>query len=242
MLGEGVEVQTPYGATEALPVATIGSRELLEETAAATAQGRGVCVGRSLPGVQIRVIGIDDGPIAAWNDELCLPTGVIGEIVVQGPVVTRSYFGRPEATRLAKIADREGRFWHRMGDVGYLDEQGRVWFCGRKSQRVVTPDRTLLTIPCEGVFNAHAAVLRTALVGVERQGQTVPVLCVECDPAAGRVDRERLRRELLELGAGHEHTRAIRTILFHRAFPVDIRHNAKIFREKLAAWAARELA
>jgi acyl-coenzyme A synthetase/AMP-(fatty) acid ligase len=137
-----------------------------------------------------------------------------------------------------------------MGDLGYLDERGRVWFCGRKSQRVVTPQGTLFTVPCEGVFNAHPAVYRTALVGVRRGGATEPVLCVEREKVpdiffakkvSGTYSEAALRQELLALGAAHAHTRAIRTILFHPAFPVDIRHNAKIFREKLATWAEKQL-
>jgi acyl-coenzyme A synthetase/AMP-(fatty) acid ligase len=172
-----------------------------------------------------------------------VPTGQIGEIVVQGPVVTRSYHNRPQSTILAKIhGPAEGNFWHRMGDVGYFDDQGRLWFCGRKSQRVVTPNGTLFTIPCEGVFNAHPRVFRTALVGVVRNGLTEPVLCVDSPFPTSAADREDVQRELLELGKKHSHTASIRHILFHPGFPVDIRHNAKIFREKLAEWASRQLA
>ena len=134
-----------------------------------------------------------------------------------------------------------GGFWHRMGDLGYLDERGRLWFCGRKSQRVVTARGTLFTVPCEGVFNAHPAVARTALVGVARGGAAEPVLCVELGPGGRGADRERLRRELLEMGTRYPATREIREILFHPSFPVDVRHNAKINREKLAAWAATRL-
>jgi hypothetical protein len=69
-------------------------------------------------------------------------------------------------------------------------------------------------------------------------GAARPVLCVEVEKTTPRADRDRLKRELLELGARQDLTRAIDTVLFHRGFPVDVRHNAKIFREKLAAWAA----
>src|SRR5262249_4116845 len=155
----------------ALPVCSIGSKEILNETRRRTAEGAGVCVGRPVDEVKLRVIRISDEPTPAWSDDLCVPAGEIGEIVVSGPVVTRTYYRRPQSTALSKIGDTDGdAFWHRMGDLGYLDPQGRVWFCGRKSQRVQTAAGTLFTIPCEGVFNEHPAVFRTALVGVGEPG------------------------------------------------------------------------
>ena len=242
LLDPPAQVYTPYGATEALPIASIGSREVLGETRHATDQGMGVCVGRPVAGIDAKIIHITDNPIPIWSDNLILPEGKIGEIAVAGPVVTRAYFNRIKATSLAKIADlARGSFYHRMGDLGYFDNQGRIWFCGRKSQRVVLDDDTLFTIPCESIFNAHPAVARSALVGVKRRGHVVPVICIEPVERLRRAERKELSKELLERGSSFLHTRRITTILFHRSFPVDIRHNAKIFREKLAAWATRRL-
>ncbi len=240
LLADGVQVHTPYGATEALPVCSIGSDEILGETRARTAEGGGVCIGRPVEGMRVRIIRVSDAPAPMWENGLEAPRGEIGEIVVRGPVVTRSYLNRPASTELAKIADADGGFWHRMGDLGYFDEKGRIWFCGRKSQRVVTPEGTYYTTSCEGVFNAHKAVYRTALVGVARNGSTEPVLCVEPEKDVA-IPRATLREELLALGAARPHTRTIKTILFHKNFPVDVRHNAKIFREKLAVWAGKKL-
>jgi acyl-CoA synthetase (AMP-forming)/AMP-acid ligase II len=242
LLEPPAEIFTPYGATEALPVASIGSTEILEETRYQTDQGAGVCVGRPVDGIDVRIIRINDEPISCWSDDLEVSEGTIGEIIVAGPVVTREYFHRPEATALAKIADPgRGAFFHRMGDLGYRDDRGRLWFCGRKSHRVTLADTTLYTICCEGVFNAHPDVARSALVGVQGKEGMKPVLCVEPLPSLNRSHLERVRRELLDRGAGFPHTRRISTLLFHPAFPVDIRHNSKIFREKLAVWAARKL-
>ena len=232
LLQPEVQIFTPYGATESLPVCSIGSNEILRETRFQTEQGAGVCVGRPVDPMRVEIIGITDEPIPQWSDDLLLPDGTIGEIVVSGPVVTRSYYHRPEATALAKIEAKD-RFFHRMGDVGYRDKTGRIWFCGRKSHRVHTSEGTLFTIPCEGIFNNHPEVSRSALVGVGGR----PVLCVEPRTRLRSRDRERVRRDLLEIGSKYPMTRSINTILFHRAFPVDIRHNAKIFREKLADWA-----
>jgi len=193
-------------------------------------------------GVRLEIIGMSDEPIPLWQDALRVHAGEIGEIVVQGEQVTQRYYNRPTADLLAKIADpSSGRFFHRMGDLGYKDAEGRIWFCGRKSHRVEAPDKTLFTIPCEAVFNTHPGVFRTALVGVGERGQQLPVLCVELEKGA-TADQTKVRRQLLAIGSACSHTRGVTTILFHPAFPVDIRHNAKIFREKLACWAAGRLA
>jgi acyl-CoA synthetase (AMP-forming)/AMP-acid ligase II len=244
-LPAGVQVMTPYGATESLPVAIIGSDEILSETRHITARGGGTCVGRPVAGMEIRIIRISDEPIPEWSDVLLSPPGEIGEIVVSGLNVTQQYFRRDDLTALAKIYDPAiGRMRHRMGDVGYLDSQGRLWFCGRKSQRVISANRTYFTEPAEGIFNAHPDVFRTALVGVRLNGQIEPVLCVETEAARAGLrtgSPQKLTESLLELGARFEETRDIRTILYHPAFPVDIRHNSKIFREKLAVWAAGKL-
>ena len=240
MLPPGAEIFTPYGATEALPVCSIGSSEILGETRAITDAGGGVCIGRPVPGIRLEIIKISDDAIPLWHDSLRVPPGRIGEIVVQGEQVTRGYHNRPEANRLSKIADPAGGFLHRMGDLGGFDEKGRLWFCGRKSHRVETPDGPLFTIPVEGVFNTHPAVFRSALVGVGKAGSQMPVLCVELEKGI-HVDQEQIKQELLKIARAHVHTQGIITILFHPAFPVDIRHNAKIFREKLALWATGKL-
>jgi olefin beta-lactone synthetase len=243
MLPEGTQIHTAYGATESLPVSSMGSAGILQETAAMTHQGAGVCVGFPVKQMDVRVIRIDDEPIAEWTDDLEVSRGQVGEFTVKGPVVTRAYFGRDHATVLAKIPDPQGGgFWHRMGDVGYLDEQGRLWFCGRKAHRVRFGDgRTLFSVQCEGVFNVHSAVYRTALVGVPSNGETIPVICIEVSKGL-TIDRVRVEADLRAMAAANDLTTDIETFLFHDDFPVDIRHNAKIFREKLAIWATGELA
>jgi len=241
LLPDDAQIFTPYGATEALPVCSIGSREILAETGRMTGKGCGVCVGLPVRNIILRIIPISDTPISVWTNDLPLDANLIGEIVVRGPQVSNAYLNRPEATRQAKIPDPGGGIWHRMGDVGYLDAGGRVWFCGRKTHRVITPQGTLYTIPVEGVFNTHPAVFRTALVGVGKPGKVQPVLCVELEKKCGKTGQELVRRELMEIGATFPHTKDIREILFHPGFPVDIRHNAKIFREKLAIWARGQI-
>jgi len=144
------------------------------------------------------------------------------------------------ADSLTKIPDGN-ECWHRMGDLGWMDKKGRIWFCGRKSHRVVTSRETLYTIPCEAIFNTHPLVLRSALVGIGAPSRQLPVICIELKKTNGRAQRKAVRAELLELAARNDMTQQIRHILFHDSFPVDIRHNAKIFRERLAVWAARRV-
>ena len=180
-----------------------------------------------------------------------LAPGEVGEITVAGPTATDSYFNRDTATAAAKIRETlaaEGsgaaageRVVHRMGDVGYFDDQGRLWFCGRKSQRVEAADGPLYTEQVEPVFNVHPQVRRTALVGVGDRGKQWPVLCVELAAGIHVGEFPRIEAELRAIGARHRHTARIATFLPHPGFPVDIRHNAKIGREKLAAWAAPRL-
>ena len=242
VIPEGAEIFSGYGATEALPVATIGSHEILNETRNLTDQGNGTCVGKPLADRDVAIIRISDDPISDWDESLVVPNGTIGEITVKGPVVTTAYFNRPESTRLAKIREpATGAIRHRMGDLGYFDEAGRLWFCGRKTHRVCLSDQTLYTVPCEGVFNAHPKVFRTALVGVTQNGNTIPVICVELLEGCQNTNQKQIRRELLELGSRHPHTQGIHHFLFHPNFPVDIRHNSKIFRENLAVWAGDQL-
>jgi olefin beta-lactone synthetase len=245
LLSESGTLSTPYGATECLPVAIIESREL-QSTRTQTEQGAGTCVGRALAANTVRIIKITDTEIASWHDDLLLSIGEVGEITVAGPTATDHYFDRPNATALAKIRERlhdgSERIIHRMGDVGWLDVDGRLWFCGRKTHRVETASGPLYTEQVEPIFNTHPFVKRTALVGIGALGQQTPVLCVELDAKVNAKMFDAIKPELMALGAKFSHTAGIQTLLLHPKFPVDIRHNAKIGRERLAEWAKVQLA
>ncbi|MBN5031849.1 AMP-binding protein [Stenotrophomonas maltophilia] len=242
LLPADAQFWTPYGATECLPVAVVEGREL-ERTRAATEAGAGTCVGNVVEPNEVRIIAIDDAPLADWSQARVLATGEVGEITVAGPTATDSYFNRPQATAAAKIretlADGSTRIVHRMGDVGYFDAQGRLWFCGRKTHRVETAQGPLYTEQVEPVFNTVPGVARTALVGVGPAGAQVPVLCVELQ--RGQSDSPALREALRAQATLRLPEANLQHVLMHPAFPVDIRHNAKIGREKLAVWASAEL-
>ncbi|MCW2639004.1 MAG: AMP-binding protein [Dactylosporangium sp.] len=229
-------LHTTYGATEALPIASIDSAEILRETVQRTHSGGGACVGRPVAGLDVRVLRATDEPMPTWSDTLLVAPGQVGEITIAGPTVSRRYHALPAANLAAKIADGD-RVWHRTGDLGRVDEAGRIWFCGRKSQRVRTAAGPMDTVRCEGVLNAHPDVYRTALVGVGGE----PVVCVELRGGVPATERGRVTRQLRELAGRYEVTRGLDTFLFHPSFPVDIRHNAKINREYLSGWAQRQL-
>jgi len=128
-----------------------------------------------------------------------------------------------------------------MGDVGFLDEKDRFWMCGRLAHRVVTADGPLYTVPCEAIFNEHPRVFRSALVGIGTEEKRTPVMIVELhrDKVPRTVsERAAFFDELREMSQQHSITRRIADFRIHPSLPVDIRHNAKIFREKLAVWAA----
>jgi acyl-CoA synthetase (AMP-forming)/AMP-acid ligase II len=245
LLPDDANFWTPYGATECLPVAVIEGRELVA-LRGRTETGAGTCVGRPVAPNEVRIVAIDDDAIARWEDAMPVRDGQVGEITVTGPTATDTYFNRDAQTRLAKIhetlPDGSRRVVHRMGDLGYLDGEGRLWICGRKSQRVVVDAQTTLcTEQIEPVFNTHPDVARTALVGIGTRGSQRPVLCVEFAHGTPAREWPRIEAELRHLADGLVHTAKVAVFLrYPKPFPVDIRHNAKIGREKLARWAARQ--
>ncbi|MEM6779143.1 MAG: fatty acid CoA ligase family protein [Planctomycetota bacterium] len=239
---EDANIETPYGATEALPIASIESRQVITHTGPAAAKGKGVCVGTRFQGVRWRIIEISDEPIEAIEQTVAVGAKKIGELIVRGPMVTRRYVTRLDQNPMHKIADGDS-FWHRMGDVGYLDDEDRFWFCGRKSHRVVTAERTYFTIPIESVFNQIDGVDRCALVGLGERGRQTPVIVVQ--PTDLRVANDSklattLQQVLKEAAARNPLTmRLERFEIRSTPLPVDIRHNSKIFREKLAEQLSR---
>jgi len=235
---------TPYGATECLPVTTIAADELLGEARQLALLGQGTCVGQAVSGVEIRVIKEVNGPIPTIAEAKLCMSGEIGEIIATGPSVTREYDGLPEATRAAKIADGD-RIWHRMGDLGALDSSGRLFFFGRRVEKVRTPEGDLPTESIEPAFRQHPHVFRCALIGIGEALDQTPAIVIE--PRTGyfpetEADRLRFITELRELARVNPQADRVREIVFQRALPVDVRHNAKIHRLQLAKEWTRRLA
>ncbi len=223
VLPDDGDVHTPYGATESLPVATISGREV-EALSSLIESGAGTCVGFPASTIDLRIIPIRDEVVTSIEAEPEVPRGVDGEICVRGGVVTRAYHNRDEATAVSKIGAGLDT-WHRMGDLGYLDTDGRLWFCGRKAEAVFTSSGPIFTDQIECRFSGDARFPRVALVGVGPKGQALPVLLIEGP------ENQELRDEARRISG-------LPDVRFHPRFPVDRRHNAKIHRLDLARWAA----
>lgn len=227
------EIHSPYGATENLPVSDITADEALALTAELTVHGRGTCAGKILPMNRVRIIPVRDDAIESFDEISVLDKNCAGEICVCGPTTTHEYFKNEKATRLAKILDRsDGSIWHRMGDVGYIDEFGRLWFLGRKAERVETAAGTLFTESCEPLFNTHPQVFRCALIGLGSRGNETPAIVIEPkNRNLSLQDQEKLIEELRTLAGTCEATKHIeKFFIYKKSFPVDVRHNAKIHR------------
>lgn len=227
------DTYTPYGATESLPVCLISGKEILGAKAQQTNLGAGTCVGKAAPGIEIKIIKTSDIPVGALFEVEKIQ---IGEIVVSGRQVTQGYFEMDGEDKKAKIY-QDGKLWHRMGDLGYLDNEDNLWFLGRKTHRVVVNDEvTFLPIRIEAIFNQHREIKRSALIKILRNGQVTPALAIERHDCETHLDSD-FENELNNLAQSSTYTNAISDFFLHPSFPVDVRHNIKIDRTKLSLWA-----
>ena len=236
------ELHSPYGATEVLPVSAISAAEVIKDTATQTLEGHGTCVGKIIAPNAVKIIRLRNGVITSIDNTEELPTGEIGEIIVRGPTVTKEYDALPQATARAKIAGAEpaAPVWHRMGDCGYLDDQGRLWFCGRAAERVESKHGPIFSEQIEPAFNQHPEVKRSALIGHgKRPHQRAAIVIEPHDPSVTKSSStcRALGRKLRELTRNHPIAGRVNLFYFHEDFPVDVRHNAKIHRLALTDWA-----
>lgn len=232
---------TPYGMTEGLLLTDItldGIRAAGDGGAAG-----GVCVGRPAPGVEVRISPLDDD--GAATGPLTTAAGVTGEAVVAAPHV-RDHYDRlwltERASRLLHPDDDAppgGLRWHRTGDVGRLDEDGRLWVEGRLAHVVVTADGVVTPVGPEQRAGSVPGVVRAAVVGVGPRGTQQLVVVAETEP---RVRRPEQVAPALAAAVRAAVGRPVAAVLAVAELPTDVRHNSKIDRARLAAWAERVLA
>lgn len=229
---------TPYGMTECLLVTDI---DLAGIRAAATADDAGVCVGRLIGSNRALISPLDDDG-AATGEPTTAP-GVLGEIVISAPHLKERY----DRLWLTDLASRRGTAslsppgarWHRTGDVGHLDAQGRLWIEGRLQHVLRTARGLVAPVGPEQEIERVPGVRRAAVVGVGPAGTQHAVAVVETRPDA--------RRAHLAPADLAEAIRASTSLPLVAVFvvprlPTDIRHNSKIERVRLAAWADHILA
>ena len=231
------ETQTPYGMTEALPVASHDPRLMTPEERAAQ---DGVCVGRPLPGVDVAIAALDADGVPA--EELVVEAGVVGEIVVRGPHVKERY-DRLWATQ---HASERPAGWHRTGDVGHLDDQGRLWVEGRLAHLLVTPAGPVTPYAVEDRVRAAVPdIADVAVVGVGPAGAQQVVVVVVPEDRLGPAARVRGSRAGASALAPPGLAAAVRSatdepvaaVLVRDWLPVDVRHASKVDRSALADWA-----
>jgi acyl-coenzyme A synthetase/AMP-(fatty) acid ligase len=231
---------TPYGMTECLLVTDITLEGI---RAAAAAPDEGVCVGRPVGGGEVLISALDDDGTA--NGAPAATPGVLGEVLVRAPHLKERY-DRLWLTDVAAERDTPPGHWHRTGDVGHLDADGRLWIEGRLAHVLTTPDGPLAPVGPEQHVERLPQVRRAAVVGVGPAGVQQPVVVVEPvgEPAVGPGARHRPGL------ASHDLAAAVRgacpvsvaAVLVVPELPTDVRHNSKIDRTRLARWADGVLA
>lgn len=232
------EAYTPYGATEALPVTLVSGKELVEQHEFKASSGElGTYVGRILPGIDSKVIKATDAPLKSLAEAEVLADGQIGELIVRGANISPAYLHRPDANKRGKIPDESG-VWHRMGDLVYRAPDGGIYFCGRCVHSVYGAAQTFHSVPIEMIFDKSPKVRRSALIGLG--GGNIPAIVIEPHPQywpESDAAKEIFIKELKDLAKSYPIASGIDRFLFHRSFPVDPRHNAKIYRDQLSVWA-----
>ncbi len=226
------DTYTPYGATECLPVSCLSGEEILNLYQDKMKKGHGTCVGKAVPETTIKIAPITEEALEQENFEW-LPPMQLGEICVKTDTVTPEYVGMPEKTKLAKIKAKDGKLWHRMGDLGYLDHEGVLWFCGRKSHRIEYHSKVLPSITHEAFFLENEDIEKVAFIGPVINQVLTPSLVIETKRSMRPRERELLKTKLQEIAKQNIKDFEIRDFYFAKSFPVDVRHNIKIDRLKL---------
>ncbi|WP_306324589.1 AMP-binding protein [Streptomyces venezuelae] len=222
-----------YASTEAPPpMAVLDARRLVAATDAVARHARGIPVGQPMPDTRIAVIDPNTAT-TLLDDSVTMPPGRPGEVIVSGPRVTTEYLGRPDLTRAAKLRHRDGTLWHRMGDIGYLDEDGMLWFLSRKKHVIPTPDGPVYPDQHEHVYAFRTGAYQCVLTRPQpadhgHSADGLFLVLPDGAPRVGQADLDAIARD-----AGLPAPTLLR---YPGPFPVDSRHHSKIDRAAVTAW------
>lgn len=222
------DTYTPYGATECLPVSNAKGSDILEYKKDYD-NGKGTYIGHGTKGIRLKVIQTSDDKLK-WEQITECQANILGEIIVNGPTVTPFYVDMEKETNEAKIIDQNGDIWHRMGDIGYLDNNNALWFCGRKTHRVDYNDKTYASIQLEGIINSISEIEKSAMINFHGK----PAIVISAQKTN---NKKILKDKVLSISKANELTNPIDHVFFSKKFPVDVRHNIKIDRKKLSQMA-----
>jgi olefin beta-lactone synthetase len=222
------QLHTPYGMTECLPVADVSLGQIDD-----AGPGDGVCVGQPVAGVEVLVAPLDFNASATVAG---LAVGDTGEVLVRAPWLSDGYDQLWRTEHDARPVDVDGEVWHRTGDVGHLDADGRLWIEGRSVHVVHAADGAVTPVPVEVCVERLDGIERVAAVGVGPVGCQQLVVVVEDAAGDDGLATEALSTMVRAVVAG-----PVAAVLTVGAMPVDIRHNTKIDRTAVAAWAGEVL-
>jgi acyl-coenzyme A synthetase/AMP-(fatty) acid ligase/pimeloyl-ACP methyl ester carboxylesterase len=218
------EPHTPYGMTEVLPVADITLAGIEE-----AGSGDGVCVGYPVPGVEVAISPLDAEGDATGS--LIREGGVVGEVCVRADHMRDGY----DKLWVTEEAASQPPGWHRSGDVGHLDDIGRLWIGGRMGHIVKTASGPVTPVGIEHAVGELSEVVHAAAVGIGPAGtqQVIVVVVPHLRPSRPDLadedlaDRVRARMNGVDVAA----------VLVVPSLPVDKRHNSKIDRTRISRWA-----
>jgi acyl-coenzyme A synthetase/AMP-(fatty) acid ligase/pimeloyl-ACP methyl ester carboxylesterase len=222
------ELHSPYGMTEVLPVSDISLAE-----SEVVPEGDGVCVGHPVAGVRVAISPLDtDGkPTGTLTEE----SGVVGEVCIQAAHMRDGY----DKLWMIEHDASQPAGWHRSGDVGHIDEAGRLWIEGRIGHIVTTPAGPVTPIGIEHAVAELSDVALAAVVGVGPLGTQQVVVVAETTAPRRRADladedlADRVRAKAGDID--------VAAVLVVPSLPVDKRHNSKIDRTRVTRWAERVL-
>ncbi|MFI4874418.1 MAG: class I adenylate-forming enzyme family protein [Blastopirellula sp. JB062] len=179
-------------------------------------------LGVAAPGAALKIVN---------SQGVACAVGEVGEIVLQMPSATIGYWNDPSAT---DELYRDG--WLHTGDLARQDEEGYVWFVGRKKLMIVRRGSNIAPAEVENVIDEHPAVHASAVVGVsDARDGSVPVACVALNAGEDQSREEEIRRDVAERLAAYKNPT-------HYLFLNELPRNAtgKLDRHRLQQLAERQ--